>query len=186
VASYTPTKRLDLLLDAFAVVARDAPDSRLELIGEGPLRTKLEAQVRALGLGERVCLHGFEPDPERLYAAFDVVALSSDREGLPNALLEAGAAGRAIVSTAAGGATEIVVDGETGLLVPIGDVGAFAAALACLVRDPDLRDRLGQAARSHVERTFGMDRFVAEFGALYEERVAARSRRGGHGGPPGA
>jgi glycosyltransferase involved in cell wall biosynthesis len=175
-ASYSPAKRLDLLIDAFGLVARDEPNARLELVGGGPLRSRLEAQVSALGLDGRVCLHGFEPEPERLYPAFDLVALSSDREGLPNALLEAGAAGRGIVSTAAGGADEIVIDGQTGLLVATNDVLALAAALGRLVRDRQLRDRLGLGARQHVAATFGMDRFVAEFASLYEERVAARRR----------
>ncbi len=182
VASYTPAKRLDLLVDAFAAVARELPEARLELIGEGPQREALQAQVQALGLGGRVCLHGFEAEPERLYPAFDIVALSSDREGLPNALLEAGAAATAIVSTAAGGTTEIVLDGETGLLVPVADVGALARAMAQLLTDPELRSRLGAAARRHVQATFGMDRFVAEFAALYEERVDARRRRAGRPG----
>ena len=176
VANYTPTKRLDILIDAFAVVARDKPDVVLELIGEGPLRGRLEAHVLALGLEHRICVHGFEVDPERLYPAFDIVALSSDREGLPNALLEAGAAGRAIITTAAGGAGEIVIDGQTGLLVPVGDGVALARALGRLVGDRQLRDRLGQAIRPTIERDYGMDRFVAEFASLYEERVEARQR----------
>lgn len=183
VASYTPAKRLDRLVEAFALVARAHPTARLELIGDGPGRAALEAQVRAAGLADRVCLHGFEGDPERLYPAFDIVALSSEREGLPNALLEAGVAGRAMVATAAGGAGEIVIDGETGLLVPVGDGAALAAALGRLAADAALRDRLGEAARRHVERVFGMDRFVAQFAELYEERVAARRRGGGRARP---
>ena len=179
VASYAPAKRLDLLIEAFGVVARDEPNVRLELIGDGPLRGELAARARALGLDQRICLHGFEPEPERVYPAFDIVALSSDREGLPNALLEAGAAGRAMLSTAAGGADEIVIDGETGLLVPTNDVEAFARALGRFVRDPLLRDRLGDAARQHVVRTFGMDRYVAEFASLYEDRVDANRRKAG-------
>jgi glycosyltransferase involved in cell wall biosynthesis len=186
VASYTPAKRLDVLVESFSIIARTDPAIRLELIGEGAGRASIEAQVRALGLEDRVCVHGYEGAPERFYAAFDVVALSSDREGLPNALLEAGAAGCAIVSTAAGGAGEIVLDDETGLLVPVGDVNALAAALACLVREPELRERLGRAAREHIARTFGMDRFIAEFAALYEERVEIRRRRAGHRRLPGA
>ena len=177
VANYLPVKRLDQLVQAFAIVARAVPAARLELIGDGPGRASLEAQVRDAGLQGRVCLHGFEPEPERLDPAFDIVALSSEREGLPNTLLEAGAAGVALVSTAAGGAGEIVIDGETGLLVPVGDVAALASALARVAGDPELRGRLGAAAREHVERTFGMDRFVAEFATLYESRVAARRRQ---------
>ncbi len=179
VANYLRAKRLDLLVEAFAVVASDLPAVRLELIGEGPGREALEFQVRALGLEGRVCVHGYETEPERLYPAFDVVALSSEREGLPNVLLEAGAAGVAVVTTAVGGAGEIVVDGRTGLLVPSGHLGALSTALGRLVGDVELRGRLGAAAREHVERTFGMDRFVAEFAALYEERVDAHRSKDG-------
>ena len=122
-------------------------------------------------------LHGSEPNPEPLYDGFDIVAQASSREGLPNALLEAGAAGRAIVATDAGGSGEIVLDGRTGLLVPTQDSAALGTALDRLVFDSDLRDRFGSAAREHVARMFGMDRFVAEFVALYEEQVAAKKVR---------
>jgi glycosyltransferase involved in cell wall biosynthesis len=121
-----------------------------------------------------VRLHGSELNPEPLYAAFDITVQASSREGLPNALLEAGGAGRAIVATAAGGSGEIVLDGQTGLLVPAGDCVALVDALGRLVSDPGLRARLGNAAREHVTATFGMDRFVAEFAQLYEEMAASK------------
>lgn len=178
VARYSSLKRLDLMLDAFSQVPADGARVRLELIGDGPLRAQLEAQVRVLGLADRVCLHGFEAMPERLYPAFDIVALASDREGLPNVLLEAGAAGCAIVSTAAGGAPEIVIDGRTGLLVPVNDADALTTALARLVGNPALRASLGAAARRHVATAFGMDRFVAEFATLYEDAVEHKRRKG--------
>jgi glycosyltransferase involved in cell wall biosynthesis len=82
-----------------------------------------------------------------------------------------------MVATAAGGSSEIVIDGQTGLLVPIGDPAALGAAVRRLVLDPELRDRLGEAARAHVERMFGMDRFVQEFATLYESLVE-RNRAG--------
>ena len=176
VANYREVKRLDVLVDAFAAAAAQRPDLRLILIGEGPTRPQLEAQVRALGVEERVRLHGSEPDPRPLFEGFDIAAHSSDSEGSPNALIEAASAGRAIVATAAGGAPEIVLDGETGLLVPVGDRVAFAAAIGRLAGDPGLRQRLGDAARGHARREFGMDRFVAEFTALYEELAAAHGR----------
>lgn len=174
VARYDPRKRLDLLIDAFSQVFQTETRARLELIGDGPLRGQLEAQVSTLGLDDRVCLHGFEARPEDLYPAFDIVALASDREGLPNVLLEAGAAGCAIVATAAGGAPEIVIDGRTGLLVPVNDADALANALRRLTDDPELRRSLGEAARRHVSDTFGIDRFVAEFATLYEDAVERR------------
>jgi glycosyltransferase involved in cell wall biosynthesis len=175
VANYSPVKRHDLLIEAFAALQDHRQTMRLVLVGDGPLRPALERQIRELGLEARVHLHGSELDPEPLYAAFDIVVQASSREGLPNALLEAGGAGRALVATAAGGSGEIVLDGRTGLLIPVEDRAALVRALYGLVSDPDLRDRLGLAAREHVLATFGMDRFVAEFAQLYEEQAASKN-----------
>jgi glycosyltransferase involved in cell wall biosynthesis len=172
VANYSPVKRHELLIGAFAALPDEGRVVSLVLVGEGPLRPALERQIRDLGLEARVRLHGSELDPEPLYAAFDIVVQASSREGLPNALLEAGAAGRPIVATAAGGSGEIVLDGRTGLLIPVEDREALVGVLHRLVSDPNLRKRLGLAAREHVTATFGMDRFVAEFASLYEEQAA--------------
>lgn len=177
VANYLPVKRHDLLIEAFAALSDRGQALRLVLVGDGPLRPALERQIRELGLEARVRLHGSELEPEPLYSTFDIVVQTSSREGLPNALLEAGVAGRAIVATAAGGSGEIVVDGRTGLLVPVQDRVALVSALHRLVSDPDLRERLGNAAREHVTTTFGMDRFVAEFASLYEEQAALKNVR---------
>jgi glycosyltransferase involved in cell wall biosynthesis len=177
VANYRDVKRLDLLVDAVSLLAREGLPVHLELIGEGPLRPELERQVRELGLERLVCLHGSVLDPESVYPALDIVVQSSVREGLPNALLEAAAAGCAIVATAAGGSAEIVLDGQTGLLVPINDPQALTTAIRRMLTEPELRRRLGAAARAHVERVFGMDRFVAEFADLYESLAEARRVR---------
>lgn len=177
VANYRDVKRLDLLVDAFSTIVREGFPVRLELIGEGPIRPSLERQVREAGLEDRVCLHGSMLDALPLYPAFDIVVQTSEREGLPNALLEAGAAGRAMVATAAGGSGEIVLDGETGLLVPVDDLEAITGALRRVVADGDLRQRLGEGARAHVAAVFGMDRFVREFADLYETLWAERQTR---------
>ena len=174
VANYRDVKRLDVLVEAIVPLIREGLPIRLELIGDGPMRRDVERWVRDAGIDTQVCLHGSLPSPEPFYGAFDIAVQSSEREGLPNVLLEAGAAGRAMVATAAGGSSEIVIDGQTGLLVPIGDAAALGAAMRRLVLDPDLRDKLGTAARAHVERLFGMDRFVQEFATLYETLAASR------------
>lgn len=174
VANYSPVKRHEALIAAFAALVAEGRRGRLVLVGEGPMRAAMEDQVRALGLAAVVRLAGSAPDARSLYGGFDVAVQASIREGLPNALLEAAAAGLPIVATDAGGSGEIVIDGETGLLVPIDDAGAMVAALRSVVDDADLRQRLGAAAREHTSRGFGMDRFVAEFADLYEGLAVAR------------
>lgn len=177
VGNYRDVKRQALLIDAFAELVHTRPELRLVLVGEGPMRPDLERQVAALDITDRVRLHGAVLDPRPLYGAFDVVVQASISEGMPNVLLEAASSGRPIVATAAGGSPEIIVDGLTGLLVPTEDRGALAAAMQRLVADPDLAGRLGAAARAHVSSAFGMERFVAEFGDLYDELAAAKGVR---------
>lgn len=177
VGNYRAIKRHALLIDAFATLARDQSDLRLVLVGEGETRPDLERQIAALGLEHRIRLHGIELDPRPMYGAFDIVVQSSMSEGLPNVLLEAASAGRPIVATAAGGSSEIVIDGATGLLVPVEDLGALTGALRCAIQDPDLRRRIGAAARVHVDATFGMARYVREFADLYEGQAESKGLR---------
>ena len=177
VANYLPVKGLERLIRVVAGLHPELPALRLVLIGDGPLRGALEAQAASLGVGSVVRVNGPEPDARRLVEAFDLVVGSSEAEGLPNALLEAASAGRPIAATAAGGTVEVIEDGRTGLLVPVGDEAALAGAVRRLVQDPELRARLGAAARVHVEATFGMDRMVAEYAALYDELAERRGVR---------
>jgi glycosyltransferase involved in cell wall biosynthesis len=174
VGNLRDVKRHGLLIDAFADLARSRPQIRLVIIGEGPLRESLERQVHHLGLGTRVLLPGAIPNVGPSFDAFDVVALSSRSEGLPNALLEGAAAGRPIVTTAAGGAVEAVADGVTGFVVPVEDRDALAGALARLISDRQLRQQYGSAAREYIKAHFGMDRFVREWSALYERLAVAK------------
>ena len=174
VANYSPVKRHDLLIDAFAAVRREGHRVRLLMVGEGPLRGELQRQIDSYGLQECAHLHGSVPDPKPLLGVFDLVVQASRSEGLPNALIEAAAAARPIVATAAGGSGEIVIDGETGLLVPANDVDAIAAAIRRLVADPDLRRRLGLAARQRTDTVFRMSRFIADYARLYEELAVAK------------
>jgi glycosyltransferase involved in cell wall biosynthesis len=174
VANYSPVKRHERLIAAFGALAAEGHRIRLVLVGEGPMRPAMEAQVRALDLEAKVRLAGSSADARALCAGFDVAVQASSREGLPNALLEAAAAGVPLVATDAGGTSEIVLDGLTGLLVPIDDEAAMVTALRATATDPDLRRRLGDAARDHVAAAFGMDRFVAEFARLYEDLAVAK------------
>jgi glycosyltransferase involved in cell wall biosynthesis len=171
-----PGKGQDRVVRAFAASGAAADGALLVLVGEGPERPALEALVGSLGLSGRVRLVGLVDDARALYPAFDVVVSASSAEGLPNAVLEAAASGRAIVATDAGGTREVITDGDSGRLVAVGDDDALAAALRQLVRDPQARQTLGAAARERAARDYGIDRFVAETAGLYEELAAAKRR----------
>lgn len=174
VANFNEVKRHELLINAFAELARNRSHLRLVLVGDGTLRAAIERQITSLGLESKVRVHGTAVNTGALYSAFDVLVHASRSEGMPNVLLEGAAAGLPIVATAAGGSGEIVLDGQTGLLVPIEDEGALVEAMTRVVDDEDLRVRLGASARHHVANTFGMDRFVREFSDLYEELAVAK------------
>ena len=176
VANYKARKGLEMLIDAFADASRTSRATRLVLIGEGPLHEELQERAKRLGIGDRVTFVEGVLDARAIYSAFDIAVLASETEGLPNVLLEAAAAGRPLIATDAGASREIVVDGETGILVPIDDRERMAMAITELVGDPKQRARYGAAARRRVESEFSVERSVASFAALYEELAAARRR----------
>ncbi|WP_152054000.1 glycosyltransferase [Tautonia marina] len=150
----SPEKGFDLLIDAAATVLRHAPDTGFVLCGEGGQRATLERRIADRGLQERFLLLGLRPDLDRLLPAFDLLAQSSWTEGMPNVLLEAGAAGVPVVATAAGGTAEIVVDGQTGWLVPTGDASALADRIGLTLGDTLRRTNLGRNARQQVRGRF--------------------------------
>jgi glycosyltransferase involved in cell wall biosynthesis len=172
VGNYREMKGHAELVEAFDTLAAEDDRLRLVLVGEGPTRERIEHQVERLGLADRVRVHGREIDIAPVYAALDVVVQASSSEGLPNVLLEAAAAGRPIVATDAGGSKEVVLDGVTGLLVPVGDEAALVRGVRQVATDGQLRERLGSAAREHMLSTFGVDRFVSEWAAYYEQMAA--------------
>ena len=174
IANYLPGKGHELLLRAFARAAESLSQGHLILIGEGYLRDDLGRLIGSLGLEGRAVLYGRVDDPVSLLPAFDVIAQASDAEGLPNAVLEAAATGRPIVTTPAGGTLEIIRDRETGFLVPFGSPSEFAAALEHVAAHPDEAAAAGNAARAFVSREFSMDRFAMGFATLYEELARAK------------
>jgi len=164
------------LLQAAAIVRRAEPSAKLVVVGDGPLRSTLEDRARALGLDGGVRFLGAVPGAARLLPRVDVFVLSSVLEGMSNALLEAMASGRPVVATRVGGNPELIVDGETGLLVPPKDAEALAQAVIRLLRDPALARRFGEAARRRVESEFSLSTMVGRMEQLYEDLLASRSR----------
>jgi len=168
VGRLAPIKRIDRLIRSFAMVHARHPESRLYLIGDGSERPAAEAQVMEAGLGDAVIFCGWRTDTPTWYAAADFVALSSDNEGTPLALIEAAAAGRPAAASAVGGVADVVTDGVTGLLAPAGDEVALADAMLRLADDPELRARLGAAAPGNADG-FGIERLVDDLERIYEE-----------------
>jgi len=147
------------------------------ILGEGPDRAKLEGMVRELGLEGRMELPGWVADPERVLGESAVFVLSSWYEGFPNALLEAMAAGCAVVATdCPSGPGEIVRPGVDGFLVPVGEVEALARALDELMGDEGLRRRLGEQARKVRER-FGLEQVMGLWEDLLEKVAGQGSFR---------
>jgi glycosyltransferase involved in cell wall biosynthesis len=144
------------------------------VIGEGPDRPGLEAEILRLGIGDRVRLVGERRDVPELLAGADVFVLSSTSEGLPVSVLEAMAAGLPVVGSSVGGVPELVVDGETGLLVEPGNPQELSAAIDRLLADPELRRRLGDAGRERAQLRFGLDPFRRAHVELYSRELARR------------
>jgi glycosyltransferase involved in cell wall biosynthesis len=173
VGRLVPLKNHRLIIGVIPALVAKHPELRLVIIGAGELAAELQAQVQALGMGENVVLAGQRSDVGDLLPAFDVFALPSLTEGLSISLLEAGATGLALVATAVGGNPEVVSDGRSGLLVPVDDGPALAAALARLIDNPEERSRLGKAAFEWVRANGSIEALCEAYDALYRQAIGS-------------
>ena len=177
VGRFVEKKGFDVLVDAMALLPGDAT---LDILGDGPLRPAVEAQVAAHGLGGRVRLPGrcTHAGLAARYADADVVVVPSvvdgagDRDGLPNVVLEAMAVGRPVVASDVAAISSGVRDGVTGLLEPARDPAKLALALTELIDDRDRRHALGRAGREAAEQHFDLDRCTAALCATLEQHYA--------------
>lgn len=165
------------LVAAFAEIAASAPDAVLLIAGCGPLEQAVRCEVAIRGLQSRVRWAGWQRDLATLYATCDIVVLVSRNEGTPVAIIEAMAAGRAVVATAVGGVPDVIEHERTGLLVASGSSTAIAAAILRLLQDPCLRGELGGRARDEARRRFRRERLVEEIERLYLELRRTGIRR---------
>ena len=173
-----PVKGVGHLIRAFAAVRRRCPEATLEVAGDGPERESLEAEARRLDLTDAVRFLGWQRDVSLLFSRWRVFVQPSIAEGLGLAALEAMAAGLPVVATDAGGLPEVVVDGVTGRVVPVGDEARLADVVSALLDDPALASRMGMAGRERVAEHFSVERMVEGIVAVYGDLVAARARPG--------
>ena len=155
------------LLQAFAKIAVADKRVRLVIVGDGPMRGQIAAQIKQLQIGDHVQLLGERQDISELLKTFDVFTLTSIAEGISNTVLEAMASGLPIVATSVGGNPELVEHGVSGHLIPAQDVSALASALLGYVRDSDLRRSHGSAARRRAVDQFSLERMATEYANLY-------------------
>ena len=169
----TGIKRTDDVLLAFKSLRERGIDARLCLVGDGPDRAQVERRAHELGLMRETLFVGYQEEVSRFFAAFDVFILPSANEGTPVTAIEALAAGKPVVATRVGGIPDVVRDGEDGFLVAPGDVDALAERLAQLATDPELRDRMGDAARARVRERYSVERLVDDVDRLYRSLLEA-------------
>lgn len=173
-----PAKGLPYLIEAFANVKKDIDYVKLLLVGRGALLNSLQEMAVEKGLRDDIVFAGERSDIPNILSSIDIFAMSSEEEGLPNALLEAMSAALPSVVTTAGGMKEVVRDEVTGLIVPVGDPAALAQAMKRLITDKGASRAMGRAAREYVEKNFSILATARVWENLYRELLKNKVRDG--------
>ncbi len=186
-----PIKNPSLFLSAFDQLRRRASTVPVvgRVIGDGPLRRSLEQETKRLGLEQLVQFTGWQQDLRAVYEQLEATCLTSWNEGTPVAMIEAMAAGRAVIATDVGGVRDLLGDGDMipvpsggfrlmqrGVLVRPGDVEGLTQAITTVASNPNLRHRLGEVARAYVLPRFSAERLCRDITALYEGVCSRRNR----------
>ena len=172
VAQMIPRKGHRSLMDVIPNLRDTIPRVRVVLFGEGPLESKLRGLAQHLHLGDALQFAGFRGDLDEFLGAFDILVHPASQEGLGVAMLKAAAAGIPVVAFDVAGAREAVVHGQTGLLVPPGDLRMLQRTLAVLAAEPDTRRAMGEAGRDRMLREFAVETMVEQHIELYEDVLA--------------
>jgi len=159
-------KAHEFLVAAMPSVLKEFPDAKVGICGDGFLRPQLEAQIQSLGLQKSVILLGKFDNVTKFLVAADLFVLPSRWEGLPIALLEAMSVGLPVIATRVEGVDEVVVDREHGLLVPVGDESALSDAILQLLREPQLRHKMGMAAKQRLLESYSIDHMGEKYLSL--------------------
>lgn len=170
ISNFRPLKRVLDVVEVFRRVRREMP-AHLLMVGDGPDRAKVEQYCRTHSMCQDITFVGSVPQVEEVLVGADLFLLPSEIESFGLAALEALACEVPVVAARVGGLPEVVVEGETGYLLPVGDVEGMAAAALRLLGDDELRRRMGEAGRRRAVETFGQDRVVRRYREIYERVV---------------
>lgn len=165
------------ILEAAPRIIKEIPEVKFLFVGEGYLRSRLEARIQELGLSERIIFTGFREDIPEVTAIFDIAVLDSFFEGLGRVLLEAMVLGKPVIATKVGGIVDVVKDGETGILIPPRDANALAKAIITLLKDKKLAQRMGEAGKRRIDERFIAQTMVKKITALYDELINEKLKR---------
>jgi len=171
VSNFRPVKRIMDVVETFAMIADQVP-SRLLMVGDGPDRSRAEAYARTHGLRDRVSFLGNVTNLEEVLGACDLFLLPSESESFGMAALEAMASEVPVIATASGGLPEVVDDGETGYLLPVGDIDGMAQRSLEILRNDDLRKRMGKRGREVAVELFDEQKIVPHYRELYDRVIA--------------
>jgi glycosyltransferase involved in cell wall biosynthesis len=180
VANLFPRKGYEVMLRALPAIVRAVPTVHYVIVGsdDDDHADRLKRLAHELKIADRVHIVGFQDPVQPFLASLDLYVHPALMEGFGIAVVEAMAMGKAVVATTTGGLPEVVAQGETGLLVPPGDVGSLAAAVVSLLEDGVRREQMGLSGRARAHERFSLDAFVAQVEHLYGEILAAEKGRG--------
>jgi glycosyltransferase involved in cell wall biosynthesis len=167
-------KGLDRLIQVFGRLDGSRRPIYLVINGEGKEREKLQNMVQAYNLSHRIVFGGFTSNPMRAAAAYDIAVSNSSFEGFPNTVVEYFAAGRPVVTTDAGGVTEMATHGEHALIVPVGDNEKLRDSIGRLIRNQTLREELGQKARQRIQNGFSEDHMMDRLENFFKESIQGK------------
>ncbi len=175
VARLVPVKNHETLIRAFALLQKKLPETTLILAGDGPLEQRLRTLARESGVVDKVLFPGYEHRARPLMAALDLLVLPSRFDAFGRVLVEGMQAGVPVIGADAGGIPEVVEPGVSGLLVPPDDEAAWAEAMARVLTDPELRERLASGGRKAAAERFSMERMVRAIETVMERALAGRA-----------
>jgi glycosyltransferase involved in cell wall biosynthesis len=161
-------KGLDYLLEAATVIVKKNKEARFLIVGEGSQKRFLQQKAQDLGIGKYIIFPGFREDVDEILAAIDILVMPSISEAFPTAILEAMASKKPVIATTVGGVPEIVVNRETGILIPAKNIESLANAIIDLMQSSEKRSVMGLKGRERVAEHFSIERMVENYENLYD------------------